>query len=293
MNSPQAKHQSLTFSCCTLDQELQGRLSIYVQRQGVAQGVFGAGSRVNEVDDESIFSGHDSEIGGNDSDIDQEIHGDVDNAFDLDSEEEDDEPQQLLYQRLSSSSVAESSFRSKVVLGPPQDADIKPKKKIPPQVHLARFEERLDKLTHSLSMDKVFSSMVAFRAHMKSDDRLQNDVNEGSDSGGRKKVKRIPLDEFDKRLGYRIRHPNPVTEITSSFLGPLMRIFRILCCVVRIVFNVGIWSDPFMSFWVLCFLIAIMLLLVLFPWRLFFLVVGVAAFGPQVCAQFLLLFPHA
>jgi hypothetical protein len=245
---------------------------------------------MNEVDDESIFSGQDSEIGGNetielDSEQEQEIHGDVDNVFDLDSEEDDEEPQQLLFQRLSSSSVVESSFRSTVVLGPPQDADVKPKKKIPPQVHLARFEERLDKLTHSLSMDKVFSSMVAFRAHMKSDDRHQNVMNEGSDDGGRKKVKRIPLDEFDKRLGYRIRHPNPVTEITSSFLGPLMRIFRILCCVVRIVFNVGIWSDPFLSFWVLCFLIAVMLLLVLFPWRLFFLVVGVAAFGPQVCAQ--------
>lgn len=80
----------------------------------------------------------------------------------------------------------------------------------------------------------------------------------------------------------RLRHTNPVTEITSSYLGPLMRIFRILCTLTRVIFNVGVWSDPYLSFWVLCFLILLLLVLIVFPWRLFFFAVGIICFGPQV-----------
>lgn len=36
-----------------------------------------------------------------------------------------------------------------------------------------------------------------------------------------------------------------------------------------------------MSFWVLCFLLLAMIVLIMFPWRLFFFAVGIVCFGPQ------------
>ena len=226
-----------------------------------------------------------ADMGGIDFDSDQdlEIHDDVDNVFDLNALEDEEEPMQNAYATLSSISVGTNS-RSSILPGPPQDVDIRPKKRIPPQVHLARLEEKLQKITLSISMDKVFASTLAY-SPLISTDLFRSMQSTNSADREKKKTKRIPLDEFDKRLGYRNRHTNPVTEIKSSFLGPLMRIFRIFCCMVRIVFNVGVWTDPYLSFWVLSFLVLSMLVLIVFPWRLFFFTVGLAAFGPQVCAR--------
>jgi hypothetical protein len=226
-----------------------------------------------------------------DSDNETQVHGDEDNDFGLQSDEDEEGNHVTPYLR-SSSSLLQSS----VVLGPPQDTNVKPKKKVPPQVHLARFEEKLNKFTASLSMDKVFSATLAYRPDSQSDDRFRSVMGEHPmNVKAKKRGKRIPLDDFDKKLGYRVRHPNPVTEITSSFLGPLMRIFRILCVVVRVVFNVGVWSDPYLSFWVLCFLVLLMLVLIVFPWRLFLFLVGAVGFGPQVntVAQFVRTLLHS
>lgn len=219
-----------------------------------------------------------------DSDQDIEIHGDDDNVYGLYALDEEEEQLRPRLGSLSLTSVG-SSARSLVVKGPPQDADVRPKTRVPPQVHLARFEDKLHKVTQSLSMDKVFACTLAYRPRSPTNEEFRSVIDIRHDEDGKKRTKRIPLDAFDKRLGYRNRHSNPVTEIKSSFLGPLMRIFRILCCMVRVVFNVGVWNDPYMSFWVLCFLILTVVVLIMFPWRLFFLAVGIACFGPQVCVQ--------
>jgi hypothetical protein len=205
----------------------------------------------------------------------------MDNVFDLYASDEEEEQLRTRFSSMSSTSIG-TSIRSCVVLGPPQDVDIRPKLRIPPQVHLARFEDQLHKFTQSLSMDKVFACTLAYRPHSPSDGMFRSAIDHRPCDEGTENRRRIPLDDFDKRLGYRKRHSNPVTEIKSSFLGPLMRIFRIFCCIVRVVFNVGVWSDPYMSFWVLCFLILTMIVLIMFPWRLFFFVVGMVCFGPQV-----------
>jgi hypothetical protein len=275
-----------------LELQLQGRLSIYVKPQDSFSDSLGPSNLQNEGDDEDTFMTQGTEVGESehgaldfDSDPELDIHGDVDNVFDLDVEEEEEERHQPLYGNRSSASLASASVRSTVVLGPPQDIDVKPKKKVPPQVHLLRFEDHLHKLTQSLSVDKAFSSTVACRPSSPSDEAARSVIEERAAAKGKKKGKKVPLDAFDKRLGYRVRHSNPVTQITSLFLGPLMRIFRILSCVTRVVFNVGVWSDPYLSFWVLCFLIVLMLVLLVFPWRLFFFVVGAAGFGPQVCVR--------
>lgn len=286
----------------TVSSELkfEGRMSVYVKTQNsmdsdsngsIYQPFDGDESVVTNVanDNETVQT----EEGDRDFDSENELdlRGDEDNVFGLDSDEDEEE-------NLVSSLVrtASNNSRSSVVLGPPQDTNVKPKKKIPPQVHLARFEEKLNKVTASLSMDKVFSSTLAYRHDSKAEEGFRSvmgahhhPIHANGNAKTKKKEKRIPLDDFDKKLGYRVRHPNPVTEITSSFLGPLMRIFRILCVVVRVVFNVGVWSDPYLSFWVLCFLVLLMLVLILFPWRLFLFAIGLIGFGPQVRSYFYLL----
>lgn len=167
---------------------------------------FGSGKSVEMDGDDTIASsinpGHDigdSEHGDFDSDPELDVHGDVDNVFELDMDDEEDN-QPLLAR--SSRSLSTSSVKSCIVVGPPQDTDMKPKRKVPPQVHLARLEDKLNKLTQSLSMDRVFSSTLAYRPQPQQEDaNFRSVMGAHHVAGGKKKGKRIPLDEFDKRLG--------------------------------------------------------------------------------------------
>jgi hypothetical protein len=170
------------------------------------------------------------------------------------------------------------SLVRRIPLGPPQDTDVKPVKRGRPQLILSRAENTLHRLTFGLSMDKLYHSTLA--AGRNTGNPLVSPGRENSDSNVRRK--RMPLDDYDKRLGLRTRSKNPVLEITSSFLGPLMRMFRIFLVITRVIFNIGIWQDPFLSFWVLCFLLVLMFILVIFPWRNFMFLVGLFFFGPQV-----------
>jgi hypothetical protein len=215
-----------------------------------------------------------------------EEHDDMDNVLGLDENESDDHQNDEAESVSLSTFLAASSLKRQVVVGPPQDADIRPKKRTPPQVHLARIEDKFHKFTQSISMDRVYSATLSLRRHDKS---CESHIEENQDSAkssvlpetNTDKKRRLPLDDFDKRLGLRARHPNPVVEITSSFLGPLMRILRVLCFLFRVCFNMTTWKDPYLSFWCLCFLILLALLLLIFPWRLFFGITGLILFGPQ------------
>jgi hypothetical protein len=51
--------------------------------------------------------------------------------------------------------------------------------------------------------------------------------------------------------------------------------------VFRAGFNLLTWSDPYLTFLVQMGSIILMLILLVFPWRLFFLLVGVGLVGPQ------------
>ena len=90
------------------------------------------------------------------------------------------------------------------------------------------------------------------------------------------------FDDFDKLLGFRTKNPNPIVRITSSFLGPLMRIVRIVIYITRISFNVSTWRDPYLTFWFFAFFCILTFILLIFPWRTFFLVSTVVFLGPQV-----------
>lgn len=205
---------------------------------------------------------------------------------DLDTDLDEDEDD-MVDDKIVEDEVYNEILR-RLPLGPPQDSDVGPRKKIPPQVHFARVENKLNKLTRAITMDKVFFSTLSKRLNSSAADAPDADTEsmrsqaESTLASALRQSRKHPLDEFDKRLGLRVRTTNPIAEITSSFLGPLMRIFRIICILVRIAFNVGTWNDPYLSFWALCGLVLLMFVLIIFPWRIFFFVVGAVALGPQV-----------
>jgi hypothetical protein len=75
---------------------------------------------------------------------------------------------------------------------------------------------------------------------------------------------------------------NPLAALTATFLEPVMKAIEVYLVSVRASFNVLTWRDPFLSFWTFSFLFVAMVFLALFPWRLFFCLVGLIGFGPQV-----------
>lgn len=234
----------------------------------------------------TVTSGDDEDewgISDNDEEIDMHdpdgIRDDEDNVF-LESDDEDDDEGGI------SNAGAPMDLQRRIPIGPPQDCDVKPAKRVPPQVMLARAENTLHSLTFGLSCDKLFHSSLAVGKRLSggavpSPESSTRDLPDVDARSSRRK-KRSLLDDFDKRLGLRTRSKNPVVGITSSFLGPIMRMFRIFLVATRVVFNIGIWKDPFLSFWVLCFLVALMLILLVFPWRTFMFMSGLVCFGPQV-----------
>lgn len=77
------------------------------------------------------------------------------------------------------------------------------------------------------------------------------------------------------------KFPNPLAALTATFLEPVMKAIEVYLFSVRASFNVFTWRDPFLSFWTLIFLCVAMVILALFPWRLFFFFAGLLGFGPQ------------
>lgn len=256
------------------DHYLYGRLTEFASEK--MSSLQSALPTAGEDEDEWEISDNDEEM---DLNVSDDIRDDGDNVF-LESEDDHDEEEGIG----NSGAPIESEMR-RIPIGPPQNCDVKPLKRVPPQVMLARAENRLHTLTFGLSMDKLFHTSLAVGKRL-SGSMSPNECStyEASDVNAHsRRKKRSILDDFDKRLGLRTSSKNPVVGITSSFLGPIMRMFRIFLVATRVVFNIGIWKDPFLSFWVLCFLVALMVILLIFPWRSFMFLFGLVCFGPQVC----------
>ena len=281
------------------EQELTSRLSVYVRDDGTGVGSADQSRNTSTMEDSISHVGEEIRINP-DNDMDDNMADDEDDmdlvfgdGVDLDDEETRQQDGYADEVSGDNDEMEDATERPGRPLGPPQDSSVKPKKRIPPQVHFARVENQLDKITMNITMEKVLASSL-----MKRQDKSGGDTNAMSESAevsstsdilqentslsaALRNNRKHPLDEFDKRLGMRVRAGNPIAEITSSFLGPLMRVFRIICITIRIGFNIGAWKDPFLSFWALCILVLLMLFLLIFPWRIFFFLVGIVGFGPQ------------
>merc|ERR1711966_594705 len=67
----------------------------------------------------------------------------------------------------------------------------------------------------------------------------------------------------------------------NPVLGGVMKMFEIQLSFVRAVFNVCMWNDPMLSFWISMVIFGLAVVLFIFPWRLFFFVIGFLGLGPQ------------
>ena len=200
-----------------------------------------------------------------------------DNESDIDSEDEEFIAFDTATQHSLNSSFYSKSERSSIT-GPEQNVDIMPSKSGSFRKNLATLENRFHNLTVGLFDEKVYCTRATASGG-------NIDMSNGSGLESfpvTKKKQKAVLDSFDKLLGLRTRNSNPIVALTSGYLGPVMNMYKIWLSVVRVSFNVSFWKDPYLSFWVLCFLVAMFFIMAIFPWRSFVLVVGVILVGPQV-----------
>jgi hypothetical protein len=178
----------------------------------------------------------------------------------------------------------DKASKQRIRVGPPQNTDSKSSKKIPPQVHLMKVEKILHRLTRSVALEMMHPPPDADQVSdlKESTSKKDKSTTDAQDAQlASLKRKKVQLDEFDRMLGLQSESRNPITRITATFLGPLMRMFRVSIYLFRIAFNISTWRDPYMSFWVCLGLVIWCVILIWFPWRAFFLLVTVATVGPQ------------
>ena len=215
-----------------------------------------------------------------------------DGLFNLDSDSEDEDEEQngglAAYQ--SSAALFRSTPSSRrIKVGPPQNTDVRGRK-IPPQIILQKIERIIHKVSMKLSVEMVSAPPCATMPHPEGSSMDvgscsalladSDDGGNGQTSAHRKK--KMIHDAFDRLLGLNTKSANPVVRIASSYLGPLMRIIRVATFVVRISFHISTWRDPFLSFWVFVGLLIVLFVLIIFPWRNFFLLLVMGSVGPQV-----------
>jgi len=86
--------------------------------------------------------------------------------------------------------------------------------------------------------------------------------------------------ELQKQIGL-YSYNNPVMGRAAVILGPILSMVQISLNAIRATFNIFMWKDPYMSFWASLVCILQILVLIVFPWRIFLFLVGVAGVGPQ------------
>jgi hypothetical protein len=79
----------------------------------------------------------------------------------------------------------------------------------------------------------------------------------------------------------KLHDGNPVSRKINPVLGGAFKIIDINLNAFRAVFNILMWKDPVLSFWFTILATCAMYILFIFPWRLFFGVVGFTSVGPQ------------
>jgi hypothetical protein len=88
-------------------------------------------------------------------------------------------------------------------------------------------------------------------------------------------------DEVDAERLLRINTTsNPIAKKINPILATAIKIFDIGLSSFRAVFNIFMWKDPNLSYCVMVLIFVLMIVVLIFPWRPFFFLVGIGL-GPQ------------
>jgi hypothetical protein len=89
-------------------------------------------------------------------------------------------------------------------------------------------------------------------------------------------------DEYDRLLHLsKYSHKSVIVSKIAVIIQPILEIVQLGLRVVRALFNIFTWRDPFYTFWVVIFGSMLVVLLHIFPWRVAFGVAGILFVGPQ------------
>lgn len=140
------------------------------------------------------------------------------------------------------------------------------------------------KLTEDL--DDIKDKMHEVTWHLFDDQayviKNSNTIYFGDGKKAEKKRKSDVKKQLDKYLGLRqYSHTNPFVARVGMYVEPIIGSSYSFLCLFRAGFNVLTWQDPIMTFWLSLFCGVLVIILFIFPWRLFFFVVGVFVVGPQ------------
>ena len=81
-------------------------------------------------------------------------------------------------------------------------------------------------------------------------------------------------------------YPHPIAQKMADHIAPVLGILQMFLGFCRGLTNILLWKDPYASFWICVFNLLLFLFLLIFPWRIFFFLVGFGALGPQVCKHY-------
>jgi len=77
------------------------------------------------------------------------------------------------------------------------------------------------------------------------------------------------------------KYKNPMVSMIAEYVAPALEMLKVGLSAWRSVFNLFTWRDPFLTSLFFFGVSLLLCVLLVFPWRLFFFVVGFGAVGPQ------------
>merc|ERR1712238_236633 len=78
-----------------------------------------------------------------------------------------------------------------------------------------------------------------------------------------------------------VPYKNPMMRQKAKYLGPMVEGVQICIMAYRTVFKIFMWNDRYLSFWALVGSLLMAGILFIFPWRIFFFIIGFIMLGPQ------------
>ena len=180
----------------------------------------------------------------------------------------------------SSDEFAESDKKGGI---PEQNIHIRIKSSKTLQEELQEFKNNAHRTTFHLFNDRTYvvRNPNESRYFGKASKKLNNVNSILSGSGGTNNNSTL-TQEFDKLLSTgTYSSTNPLVARVGVYLEPMIGAALSGLSLFRALHNIVTWQDSMLSFWVTTFSFAMTILLFVFPWRLFFLIVGVLCIGPQ------------